>query len=640
MYRQLFPKEKFPDGHLALAVSINDLGFLNYAAGNNRKAKRLFREALVMNRQLLRQYAELAAEAESLNFAAGQPNTIHGLLSTQRQRPDDPALYDALWDSRAVLTRLQERRHHDLMASHDKATADLADELRLARHSLARLVLKLGPDADAHRKEIEKLTQAKEDLEKRIAAKLRLPAPRPAPITPLKQLSAALPADAAFVDLIRYNYIEFDLKKPGIKGEKQTPSYVAFVVCKGQPTACVELKDASTIDQAWTAWRKTLTAARPDMAAERAAAAELARLVWAPIRAKLPARCQTVYLTPSGPLTQVPWSALPGRKADSVLLDECAVCLVPHWPWLLNSLQQKPAQRRGDTLLVYGGVDYGNPPKAIRKGDDVRAPRLGKKRVRWPDLPGTERERSALAALASNVLKDRPIVRGGRAASTAQLVEDLPKARYAHVATHGFFADPEFQSALQLDPRMFDYRSPDLRGGGRSPLVLSGLVLAGANRRGGRRGGGGRRDHHGGGTDRTASRGTGVGGAVGLRNRAGGGGGRGRRLRFAACLPRGGLSKRGGQPVEGGRRGNAGANGVVLPQPVGEEAGCSRGLASGAADLVPAPGGGGGRTAAWRGLPGERPAKSEAEARPARGANGGGVLGGVHHQRRAAGEVR
>src|SRR5262249_52995003 len=55
----------------------------------------------------------------------------------------------------------------------------------------------------------------------------------------------------------------------------------------------------------------------------------------------------------------------------------------------------------------------------------------------------------------------------------------------AHLATHGFFADPKFRSALQIDPKEFETRGGlDRRGGARSPLTLSGLVFAGANRTG------------------------------------------------------------------------------------------------------------------------------------------------------------
>ena len=116
----------------------------------------------------------------------------------------------------------------------------------------------------------------------------------------------------------------------------------------------------------------------------------------------------------------------------------------------------------------------------------MRGPLLSEKRgIKWSDIPGTAKEQAAVVALAKKVLKDAPIVRSGRHANTKQLEEDLPKARYAHIATHGFFADPEFRSALQVDLKLFDYRGfGERRGGARSPLVLSGLVLAGANRQG------------------------------------------------------------------------------------------------------------------------------------------------------------
>jgi CHAT domain len=71
----------------------------------------------------------------------------------------------------------------------------------------------------------------------------------------------------------------------------------------------------------------------------------------------------------------------------------------------------------------------------------------------------------------------------GTAASTAGLLRALPKARWAHIATHGFFADPAVPSVLRPDPKLFarsgrDRAAPVVR----NPLVLSGLVLAGANR--------------------------------------------------------------------------------------------------------------------------------------------------------------
>ena len=55
---------------------------------------------------------------------------------------------------------------------------------------------------------------------------------------------------------------------------------------------------------------------------------------------------------------------------------------------------------------------------------------------------------------------------------------------YAHLATHGFFADPELQSILQVDEKTFEARGGQvpIRSSvvAHNPLLLSGLVFAGA----------------------------------------------------------------------------------------------------------------------------------------------------------------
>jgi CHAT domain-containing protein len=496
MCRALYPKERFPAGHPDLVRGLHNLGVLHHFAGQHARAAPLYREALAINGKLVRQFADLAAEAESGNFAETQPLTRDFLLSNSRHLPKSAAAYEALWDGRALLTRVQERRHRDLLASADRATAALAAELRQTRRSLARLLLSPARDASAHRQAVQQLTQTKENLEKRIAAKLQLATLKPAmTVTTVQQLGETLPAGAAFVDLLRYFYLERDPKPPGIKGVKLTASYVAFVVGKGRPLARVELHEAAPIEKAWAAWHKLLLAPASDQKAERAAARAFATLIWEPIGAALPANCQTVYLTPDGVLTQVPWAALPGQKRDSVLLDEHAICLVPHGPWLLEHLQEKPAPHTGTSLVAYGGIDYEGAPAAVAKGRGPRDPELvgeaavpvsAEKRLHWAALPGTAREQEQIVALARKALKEPPIVRSGRAASTEQLLEDLPQARYAHLATHGFFADPHFRSYLQVDPKLYEYQGLGERrsAGSRSPLVLSGLVLAGANRQG------------------------------------------------------------------------------------------------------------------------------------------------------------
>jgi CHAT domain-containing protein/tetratricopeptide (TPR) repeat protein len=488
MGRRLYPPEKFAAGHVDLAHMLSNVGGLLLHQGEYAKAEPTLRDALRMYQGAALRYADAAAEAEALNYLASLPLTRDIYLSATRHLPAGPSAYELLWDGRAALTRLLERRHRDLLASRDDEARRLGRQLFEARQRLAYLLLHPARDPEEHRQEVQKRTDAKEDLERRLARQLRLAPPRndPQQVTP-KRLSELLPEGAAFVDLLRYIDMERDPAVPGKKGEKRAPRYVAFVLCRGRPPARIDLKEAAALDAAWAAWHQALTARRPDEPAERRAAAAFAELAWRPLRAALPADLRTVYLAAEGKLSQIPWGALPGKGPEAVLLDECAVCLVPHGPFLLERLEERAAPARpGDTLLAYGGIDYGQPPAAVVKGDDVRAPLLSEKRGgRWGALSGTDRERQQVAELAGKVLKDRPVTRSGRAASTAQLLEDLPKARYAHLATHGFFADPQFRSAFQVDLTLFDYVGRfDRRGGARSPLVLSGLVLAGADRQG------------------------------------------------------------------------------------------------------------------------------------------------------------
>src|SRR5262249_47638863 len=93
---------------------------------------------------------------------------------------------------------------------------------------------------------------------------------------------------------------------------------------------------------------------------------------------------------------------------------------------------------------------------------------------------GSSRELNQLLNLAGK----RPVTRlSGTDASTDRVVAELPQAQVAHFATHGFFADPKFRSALRTDEKAFDFDARGTRqmAGARNPLGLSGLLLAGAN---------------------------------------------------------------------------------------------------------------------------------------------------------------
>jgi CHAT domain-containing protein len=243
--------------------------------------------------------------------------------------------------------------------------------------------------------------------------------------------------------------------------------------------ARVELGPAEPIETAVDGWLTAVSRDAPDGDFPAA----LRKLVWDKMAAHLPQGTNAVYLAPDRDLAWIPWAALPGAKPGTVLLDDHALAVVPHGQFLLGQLSAPAAPRaRGGDVLVGGGVSYGEAPTQPPEADpdDPTIKRAGN--GMWKPLDGTGHEAEQVADLAADL--KRTVTKLTQAGAGADAVRaELPKARFAHLATHGFFADPKFRSVMQVDPKLFETQGRERVGAGAlSPLVLSGLVFAGANR--------------------------------------------------------------------------------------------------------------------------------------------------------------
>jgi CHAT domain-containing protein len=180
-------------------------------------------------------------------------------------------------------------------------------------------------------------------------------------------------------------------------------------------------------------------------------------------------------------LSRLPWAALPGGKPETILLEEFAIATIPHGSFLLDQLW--PQEERTNPpagVLVVGDVDYQAEPttgQPATRDLPVKSDAKG-----WPALPGAAAEATGVAGAATKKKLAITPLRAEKATAPAVLSE-LPKARYAHLATHGFFADRSFRSVFQLDPKHFErtLRGERVGAGALNPLVMTGLVLAGAN---------------------------------------------------------------------------------------------------------------------------------------------------------------
>ncbi len=162
-------------------------------------------------------------------------------------------------------------------------------------------------------------------------------------------------------------------------------------------------------------------------------------------------------------------------------------------------LSEPPSANQG--LLLVGGVDYdvqpvhpGPAPTLLAASGPV-APRTRSPAIRghvtWEALSGTKTE---VAAVRGHWQDDTSValLSGAEAGETA-VRELMPGRRYIHLATHGFFASETFRSLTghdEADEVLFagTVRQQLLtetqgRATARNPLVLCGVVLAGANLR-------------------------------------------------------------------------------------------------------------------------------------------------------------
>jgi CHAT domain-containing protein/Tfp pilus assembly protein PilF len=485
MCRRLYPQAHYPRGHPTLALGLHNLGCFLLTRGEYDRAEPLLRDALAMYQGLAEHLAVTAAQA--LNYAASLPLTRDVLLSLTRDRVPDPALYELLWQGRGTVTRALERRHRDLLASRDDKARTQGERIQALRRQLSALVLAPDPGPDPARR-LDKLSDELESAEKELAGLLRLVAPAGRTAAKAEDLGNRLPEGTVFIDLLKYYRFQQDHKTPGEKGERTTPHYVAFLVRRGQPVRRVELGEARSIEAALGRWRRQIAAWRPGSPNRPAEdGPRLSKLLWHPLAEHLPAGTHTVYLCPDAELTGLPWAALPARAPGKILLEEHALAVVPHGQFLLKQLQAEAGAAAGPgPLLALGAVRYDQTPAAgpaQPAADRGPAPVPGGNGPHWPYLKGAERELEQVLALAG---KRGIVALRGAEASTDRLLAELPRAGYAHLATHGFFADQSVRSLLRLSAE--DYRR-GLRGerigvAGRNPLLLSGLVLAGANPKG------------------------------------------------------------------------------------------------------------------------------------------------------------
>jgi tetratricopeptide (TPR) repeat protein/CHAT domain-containing protein len=500
----LLEKTLSPD-HPTHAVALGSLALAMAKTGEPGPALATALRAAAIGREHVRLTARALSEGEALRYAATQASSLDLVLTLLAHGSDVPdTTVDRVWEELALARGLvldeMGARNRAAHALSDPAAERLRGEYVAARRHLANLLVREvgGSGGSAALRfahgEVDRAEQAL------LAASTEFRAQQARERAGLADLLAGLPEGTALVSYAAYHDLLDGAaeKRPAAgRGRVVAPTrYVAFVREAGGPSFhLVPLGDGAAIDALTSAVRRELPAPglRVDEQAYRAAGEKLRRRIWDPVAPRL-AGSARAFIVADGSLQLIDFGALPAEGSTAYLIER---------PLLLHLLSSERDLLAGVSapasggLLAMGDPDFGAAAGASRVttragasvvakgGGPFRGSRSdcpGFESLRWQRLPQTAREVdevvqiwSARGAGRSGTSPTVSKLTGPRA-SEAAFKQQAPGRRVLHLATHGFFLAED--CTAPTPPAAADESGPR-----ENPLHLSGLVLAGANRR-------------------------------------------------------------------------------------------------------------------------------------------------------------
>jgi len=529
-------RAKLGSTHPAVAEELTNLARVHWSLGNARRA---FEESLQAEDILRAHFGRSLrglSEREALEYerirASGLSTALSVLAPTpSRNLPEDAVAraWMSLVRSRALVLDEMAGLHRAVGGNDDPALAGLFRDLVAATNRMASLVVR-GPDPgnpDRYIAELEGATMEKETLERRLAEKSasfrsRMDQDR----STIVDLRNAVPRATALVAFALY-----DRSEPGSPSRTGTagappaaaPAYMAFVLSPHleRPVA-ISVGGAAEIDRLVEDWRQI--SATPPASLEavleghgrdlRKIGARLRSKIWDPV-ARVLASAEQILVVPDGAINLVNFATLPVGEDRYLVESGPLFHYLSAERDLLARVEAEPKKGRG--IMMLGGPDFNAPPEALRasaasRPDPARPipPRTGAsaasryrgpsascdgfRSLRFDPLPASRREVGEIRAVVGNggsasEWSSSDIIELTEAKASEEAFKSLaPGRRILHLATHAFFLENECASSLPPALRdgsgsrsgatPFTGATPD------RPLLLSGLAVAGANRRG------------------------------------------------------------------------------------------------------------------------------------------------------------
>jgi CHAT domain-containing protein/tetratricopeptide (TPR) repeat protein len=510
----------FGRSHPLTAASRADLAEVDFAGGSADAALAAALEAERDGRDQLRFTVRYLPERQAVAYSDKRPKGLDlalSVLAADRSRDPLPLL-DSVIQSRAVILDELGARARTIVGADSELTS-LNASLEAARQRFANLMLgSVGVGDSVSLAILNDARQQKEEAERAVAARsVAVQSELQRASVGVVDVRNALPANAALVAFVRYERTMFVPSGPRrVVVPRKIPSYIAFVL-RADDVAAVLLGSTVDIDTLVGQWRDQFApASRSASSTEaetgyRAAGAALRARIWDPLRGHL-AGVDTVFVVPDGSLNLVAFSALPVGQTRYLIEQGPMV----HYLSAERDLVTGESPSRNVGLLALGGAAFDDasvfatatklrptpvpsqnrtvPVTLTRSSsfDKLSAGCENLRSLQFPPLPGTRDEVQDIAKLWTDSPGE---VLDGRAASERAFKRDAPGHRVVHLATHGFFLGTDCTVATagtrsvgglvslqdKLGPRPQRRQVQSVFND--NPLLMSGLALAGANRR-------------------------------------------------------------------------------------------------------------------------------------------------------------
>jgi CHAT domain-containing protein len=469
--------------------------------GDEKQALGLARRAAEGSLQGLTDALPVLPERVALRVVASRPRPEEVLFSGLIYGKRGQHWLESCWRwslrHRAMILQDLATRHRTTVQIRTPELKEAWERLTDARRRLSTVWVQTayGSDAGLAQAMRDEASRAREEAETELAklsAEFRqLLALRE---VDLDDVATALPDNAALVE-----YVDVAVQPPGTFSK--TRHYVALILpAGGAETSYADLGPSAAIDGLVRQWRDELTRSLVqsgpspmDLSRLTEVGSRLREAVWDPVVAGI-GDADLVFVVPDGSLHQLNFTALPEGDVAYLLERGPAIHLLSTARDVVRLSSLREEQDLVSGVLILGDPDYdatsrtriaslasgGNAAQAAYRGERADCSALAG--LSWGLLPETRVEAETLGRLFE--AKEPVVVLTGAEASEERFKREASGKRILHIASHGFFLQEWCTSAdgagrgdgvaANAGPRPF----------GENPLLLSGLVLAGANRAG------------------------------------------------------------------------------------------------------------------------------------------------------------